>query len=112
MTVLKKIKFHLDVMNYFKELLFYNTYIEKLKIKRLKNTGLPSELPFYEELSVVKTNKAFIGYGMTCKVEFIDKKNPLSRFKARKSNIKDFLNYLLDETKGFKYQITVKILLK
>ena len=31
MTVLKKIKFHLDVMNYFKELLFYNTYIEKLK---------------------------------------------------------------------------------
>ena len=49
---------------------------------------------------------------MTCKVEFIDKKDPLSRFKARKSNIKDFLNYLLDETKGFKYQITVKILLK
>ena len=31
MTVLKKIKFNLDVMNYFKELLFYNTYIEKLK---------------------------------------------------------------------------------
>ena len=112
MTVLKKIKFHPDVINYFKELPFYNTYIEKLKIKRLKNTGLLSELPFYEELSVVKTNKAFKGYGMTCKVEFIDKKNPLSQFKARKSNIKDLLNDLLDETKGFKYQITVKIFLK
>ena len=35
-------------------------------------------------------------------------KNP----KASKSNIKDFFNDLLDETKGFKYQITVKILLK
>ena len=52
MTVLKKIKFHPDVINYFKELPFYNTYIEKLKIKRLKNTGLLSELPFYEEVSL------------------------------------------------------------
>ena len=29
-----------------------------------------------------------------------------------KSSVKDFLNDLLDETKGFKYQITVEILLK
>ena len=31
MTVLKKIKAHLDVIKYFKELPFYNTYIEKQK---------------------------------------------------------------------------------
>ena len=37
MTVHKKIKFHLDVTNYFKEIMFYNTYIEKPKINRLKN---------------------------------------------------------------------------
>ena len=36
-TVQKKIKSHPDVINYFKELPFYNTYIEKPKIKPLKN---------------------------------------------------------------------------
>ena len=61
MPVLQKIKSHPDVTNYFKEIPFYDTYIEKPKIKRLKNINLLSELPFYEELSVVKTDKAFRG---------------------------------------------------
>ena len=49
---------------------------------------------------------------MTYKVELIDKKHPLSQLKVSKSSIKDLLNDLLDETKGFKYQIKFKILLK
>ena len=49
---------------------------------------------------------------MTCKVELIGKKDPLTQLEASKSTIKDLFNDLLDETKGFKYQITVKILLK
>ena len=36
MTVQEKIKSHPDVADYFKELPFYNKYIEKPKIKRLK----------------------------------------------------------------------------
>ena len=36
MTVLKKTKSHQDVINYFKELPFYNRYIEKPKIKKNK----------------------------------------------------------------------------
>ena len=36
MTAQEKIKSHPDVINYFKELPFCNTYIEKPKIKRLK----------------------------------------------------------------------------
>ena len=43
MTVPKKIKYHPNVVNYFKELPFYNTYIEKPKIKPLKNIDLLSE---------------------------------------------------------------------
>ena len=62
MTVWKKIKSHPDVRNYFKELPFYNTYIEKPKIKPLKNIDLLSELPFYEELNVIKTDQTFRGY--------------------------------------------------
>ena len=46
MTVQKKIKSHPDVIKNFKELSFYNTYIERPKIKRLKNIDLLSELPF------------------------------------------------------------------
>ena len=33
MTALKKVKFHPDVVDYFKELPFYNKHIEKPKIK-------------------------------------------------------------------------------
>ena len=62
MTPLKKVKSHLSVVDYFKELLFCNKHIEKPKIKLLKNTDLISEHPFYEELNVIKTNHAFRGY--------------------------------------------------
>ena len=103
MKVPIKIKSHPDVINYFKELPFYNTYIEKPKIKHLKNIDLLSELPFYEELSVVKTNKAFRRYGMRYKIDLIGKKDPLSQIEASKSSIKDLFHDLLDETKGFKY---------
>ena len=112
MTVLKKIKSHPDVINYFKELSFYNKYIEKPKIKRLKNIDLLSELPFYEELNVIKTDHAFRGYAMSYKVEIVQKKDLLIQLKASKSSIKDFFKDLLDETKCFKYQITLKIELK
>ena len=54
MATLKKIRSHTDVVDYSKELPFYNKYIEKPKIKHLKNIGLLSELPFYEELNVIK----------------------------------------------------------
>ena len=48
MIVPKKIKFHPDVVDCFKELPFYNTYIEKQQIKPLKNIDLLFELLFYE----------------------------------------------------------------
>ena len=54
MTPLKKVKSHLDVVEYFKELPFYNKPIKKPKIKRLKNIDLLSKLPFYEDLNVIK----------------------------------------------------------
>ena len=53
MTVPKKIKFQPYVISDFEELPYYNTYIEKPKIKRLKNIDLLSEFPLYEELSVI-----------------------------------------------------------
>ena len=112
MTALKKIKSHPNAVDYFKELPFYNKHIEKLKIKCLWNIDLLSELPFCEELNVIKTNHAFRGYAMSYKVEIIEKKDPIKQLEASKSSIKDLFNDLLNETKGFKYQITLKVALK
>ena len=53
-AVLSKIKPHSDAVDYFKELPFYNKPIEKPKVKRLKNIDRLAELPFYEQLSVIK----------------------------------------------------------
>ena len=103
MTILSKIKPHSDSVDYFKELRFYNKPIEKPKVKRLKNIDRLAELPFYEQLSVIKTNQAFKGYSMSYKLEIIERKNPIVQLKASKSSIKDLFNDLLNETKGFKY---------
>ena len=65
MTALKKIKSHPDVVDYCKELPFYNRYIKKANIKHLKNIDLLSKLPFYEELNVLNTNHAFREYAMS-----------------------------------------------
>ena len=102
MTALKKVKSHLDVVEYFNELLFYNKHIEKPKIKRLKNIDLLSELSFYEELNVIKTDRTFRGYAMSCKVEMIEKKDLLIQLEASKSSIEDLFNDLSDETNNTK----------
>ena len=47
------------------------------------------ELPFYEELSFVKTNQAFKGYAMNYKVELAEEKDSLIQSETSKSSIKD-----------------------
>ena len=49
---------------------------------------------------------------MSYKVEIVDQKDLIVQLEASKSSIKDLFNDLLNGTKGFKYQITVKALLK
>ena len=112
MTALKKVKSHPDVVEYFKELPLYNKHIEKTKIKLLKHLDLLSELPFYEELNVIKTNHAFRGYAMSYKVEIIEKKDPIKQLGASKSRIKGLFSDLLNDTEGFKYQITLNVILR
>ena len=112
MAVKEKIKSCLDVVDYFKGLPFYNKYIEKPTIKRLKIIGLLSELPFYEELNVIKTNHAFRGYAMSYKVVLVEKKDPIEQLEASKPSIKDLFSDLLSKTKGFKCQIRLEFTLK
>ena len=111
MKAFKKVKSYPDVLNYLKELPFYNKHIEKPKIKCLKNIDLLRNRPFYEELNVIKTN-VFEGYAMRYKVEMIEKKVLIKHVEASKSSIKDLFSDFLNETKGLKYQITLKVTLK
>ena len=69
------------------------------------------ELPFYNELSIVKNINALHSYARSYKVEIVYIKDPLVQIETSKSRIKDLFKDLLYELKGFKYQITVNILL-
>ena len=87
MAVLSIIKPHSDAVDYFKELPFYNKPIKKLKVKLLKNIDRLAEPPFYEQLSVIKTNQAFRGNSMSYKVEITERKDPIVQLEASKSSI-------------------------
>ena len=49
---------------------------------------------------------------MSYKVELIEKKDPLIQLEGSKSSFKELFNDHLDETKSFKYKITLKVELK
>ena len=101
-----------SIVDYFKELPFYNISIDKPIIKRLKNIDLLAELTFYNQLNIIRTDHAFSGYAVSYKVEIVDKKDLIVQLEASRSSIKYLFNDMLNETRGFKYQITVKVLLK
>ena len=63
------------------------------------------------KLSVIKTNQAFRGYAMSYKVEIVEQKDPILQLEVSKLSTKDLFGVLLKETKGFEYQIIVKVLL-
>ena len=69
------------------------------------------ELPCYEELNIMKTNHAFRGYAMNYKVELVEKRDPITQLEASKSSIKYLFSDPLNVIKGFKYQITLKVIL-
>ena len=112
MTVLSKIKSHSDAVDYFKELPHYNKPIKKRKVKHLESIDQLIELPFYEQLDVIKADQAFSGHAMSYKVQIIGGKDPIVQLKTSKLSIKNLFSDLLNETKSFKYQITVNVLLK
>ena len=81
MAVLSKIKSHFDAVDYFKELPFHNKPIKKPTVKHLKNIDQLAEFPFYEQLSVIKTDQAFTGYESSYKVEIIEIKDLIVQFQ-------------------------------
>ena len=69
------------------------------------------ELPFYDDLSIVKNKTTFSGYARSYKIEIVVKRDVIVQLKASKISIKELFKGLLIELKGFKYQITWCVLL-
>ena len=49
---------------------------------------------------------------MSYKGKLVEKKDPIKQLEASKSIVKDLFSSILNEAKGFKYQITLKVTLK
>ena len=64
------------------------------------------------KLNVIKTNHAFRGYATSYKFEILEKKDSVKQWESSKSSIKDLFYDILNGTKGFKYQMTLKVTLE
>ena len=69
-----------DESEIFKILPFYDSYIERPKIKKLNNVQLMKELLFYDELSIVENKTAF--NGRSYKIEIVDKKDVIVQLNS------------------------------
>ena len=100
-----------DESKIFKILPFYDSYIDVPKIKKLSHLQLLKELPFYDELNIVKNKTAFSCYTQSYKIEIIDKKEVIIQLKSSEISIENLLQDLLIKMKGFKYQNALCILI-
>ena len=79
-----------DIKILLKEQPFYHVPIEEPKIKHFSNVDMLNEFPFFDELNIVKTAKAFKRYARSYCIETIKDKdgkmnNPLAQLEAKAS---------------------------
>ena len=91
---------------------FYKQPISKPKSKKLTNQELLQVLPFYDNVGILRKQKAFRNYVETYEVEVIDDTSLSDLLSMSKNSIKSLFNDLLREKRGFKYILTTQITLK
>ena len=62
-------------------------------------------------MSIVKNKTAFSGYARGYKIEIVDKRHVVVQLKSSETSIAELFKNLLIESKAFKYQITLTVLL-
>ena len=80
---------------------FFKQSIRKPRVKKLSNHELLSDLPFYDVINVLRKARAFKKYVESYEVEIINNKSLSDSFFVTKNSIKNLLNDLLREKKGF-----------
>ena len=86
--------------------------MKQSKIKKPTNVELLNELSFYSGLNVREIAEVFKRYAKSYNIEIVDKNDSMVQLYSSKLCIKDLFKVLLDEMKGFKYQITLHVTLK
>ena len=64
-------------------------------IKKLSNQELLRELPFYDDINILRNERTFRGYAETYKVETINNRNLSSLSSVVKNSIKNLFDELL-----------------
>ena len=64
---------HWEANEIFKILPFYNTFIDKPKVKNLNNAELLKDLPFYNKLNIVKNKAALVVMLKVIKLKLLTK---------------------------------------
>ena len=82
---------------------FYNSFIDAPEIKKLSKV--------VNELKITKINNVFSGYARAYKIEIVGKRDVVVQLKSSEISLKKLFKDLLIELKGFKYQITLKVIL-
>ena len=79
---------------------FYKQPIQKPCVKKLSNHELLRELPFYDDINILRKERAFTGYTETYKVEVIDNKSLSDLLYESKYSIKNIW-WIIKRKKGF-----------
>ena len=96
-------QYNLDNKNFLKILPFYNVLIDFVKsdaAKRYCNVKFMSKLPFYKDLKVKEISDAFKRYAKSCRVEIVDKKDPMIKLYSSKKRITEVFGELVSEIRG------------
>ena len=78
-----------DEFKIFKIIPFCNSFIDFPKIKKFSNIRFLKELPFYDELNIIKNKTVLSGYAESFKIEIIDKKDVIIQLKSSEISIKN-----------------------
>ena len=78
----------------------------------MSNQELIHELPFYDDINILRNERTFREYVKTYNVEIINNRNLSDLLSVIKNSIKKLFDKLLREKRGFKYIISVTITLK
>ena len=87
-----------EIKKFFKKLLFYNAPTEKSRIKNLNNVDMFREVPFYDELNIVNTAKAFKRYAKGYSIEITkDKDGNINDLSAQLEPSKPVIKVLFSD---------------
>ena len=81
-------------------------------MKKLSNHQLLRELTFYDDINILRKERAFKNYAETYEVENINNKSLSDSLSTSKNSITNLFGELLRQKMGFKYGLSTKIIFK